>query len=243
MVARYNCRLARLALLALVVCVFAVLLSACATNTQNGATNSTAAESSASTASQSSASASTESSTSSGSTAIENASSIDYSKGIHHAVIEVQDMGTIEVELNATIAPLSVSNFARLAEAHFYDGLTFHRIITGFMVQGGAPNENSDLSQLEFVKGEFSANGVLNTIKHERGTISMARASDYDSGNSQFFIMHVDNSSLDGQYAAFGHVTSGMDVVDKLAETPVEDSNGTVAEQNQSIITSIRMVD
>ncbi len=168
-----------------------------------------------------------------------------YSKGKHHAVIEVKDYGTIKLELNATNTPITVSNFAHLVNEKFYDGLTFHRIINDFMVQGGDPNGNGTGGSDVKVKGEFSANGVVNAIQHKRGVISMARSQDNNSGSSQFFIMHTDTqgSSLDGQYAAFGKVTEGMDVVDKLAEVPVEDTNGTVKPENQPIITSIKMID
>lgn len=167
-----------------------------------------------------------------------------YSKGLHHATIEVENQGTISLELNATIAPITVSNFADLATSGFYDGLTFHRIINGFMIQGGDPKGDGSGGSGRTIKGEFSQNGVVNVISHVRGTISMARSSNQDSGSSQFFIMQADNTSLDGQYAAFGKVTDGMDVVDALAQnTPVQDDNGTVAHDDQPKITSITMVD
>lgn len=166
-----------------------------------------------------------------------------FDTGKHHARIEVKDYGTIEVELNASNAPITVSNFAHLANAGFYDGLTFHRIIKGFMVQGGDPNANGSGGSGVNIKGEFSQNGVVNAIQHKRGVISMARSGMPDSGSSQFFIMQEDNSSLDGQYAAFGKVTKGMDVVDKLAEVPVEDDNGTVEKKNQPVIEKVQMVD
>ena len=166
-----------------------------------------------------------------------------YSTGKHHATIEVKDYGTIEVELNASNAPITVSNFAHLVNEKFYDGLTFHRIIKDFMVQGGDPNGDGTGGSDVQIKGEFSSNGVVNAIQHKRGVISMARSGDPNSGSSQFFIMHKDTSSLDGEYAAFGKVTKGMDVVDKLAEVPVEDGNGTVKPENQPVITSIVMVD
>ena len=166
-----------------------------------------------------------------------------YDSGLHHAKIEVQDYGTIEVEINATNTPITVSNFAHLANEGFYNGLTFHRIISGFMIQGGDPNGNGTGGSGVNIKGEFSANGIPNAIRHKRGVISMARSKDYDSASSQFFIMHEDKSSLDRNYAAFGKVTSGMEVVDAIAEVPVEDSNGTVAPQNQPVIKSITMID
>ena len=173
------------------------------------------------------------------------ASGDKYSSGIHHVEIEVEGKGTIAVALNADAAPITVSNFCNLAESGFYDGLTFHRIINGFMIQGGDPLGNGTGGSGTNIKGEFSANGVQNAITHVRGTISMARGSnDYDSASSQFFIMHQTNATLDGQYAGFGSVTSGMDIVDDLAEnTPVEDKNGTVAPENQPRITAIRVID
>lgn len=167
-----------------------------------------------------------------------------YSSGTHHATIEVQDLGTIKLELNATNTPITVSNFAQLASDGFYDGLTFHRIIENFMIQGGDPTGTGTGGSERTIKGEFIANGITNAIQHKRGTISMARANDYDSASSQFFIMHQDADHLDGQYAAFGTVTDGMDVVDALAEnTPVQDDNGTVAADDQPRIVSIRMDD
>lgn len=167
-----------------------------------------------------------------------------YATGVHHAVLEVQDYGTIEMTLNANVAPITVSNFCGLVEEGFYDGLTFHRIISGFMIQGGDPNGDGTGGSDETITGEFSANGVENNIPHVRGTVSMARSSDYDSASSQFFIMHATDSSLDGLYAAFGTVTSGMEVVDAICESvPVEDSNGTVAAENQPVISSITLAD
>ena len=138
--------------------------------------------------------------------------------GLHHVTIDVQDYGTISLELDADTAPISVTNFINLANEGFYDGLTFHRIISGFMIQGGDPNGNGTGGSEKTIKGEFSANGVENDISHVRGVISMARANDPDSGSSQFFIVHEDSTFLDGQYAAFGHVTDGMDVVDAICE-------------------------
>ncbi len=168
-----------------------------------------------------------------------------YLKGKHHVEIEVQDYGTIALELDADVAPISVTNFIELAKSGFYDGLTFHRIIDGFMIQGGDPQGNGSGGSENPIKGEFEANGVKNTISHKRGVISMARRSnDYNSASSQFFIMHKDKDYLDGAYAAFGHVTSGMEVVDAIAEnTPVLDNNGTVAKQDQPVITAIRVID
>ena len=164
--------------------------------------------------------------------------------GLHHVTIDVQDYGTISLELDADTAPISVTNFINLANEGFYDGLTFHRIISGFMIQGDDPNGNGTGGSEKTIKGEFSANGVENDISHVRGVISMARANDPDSGSSQFFIVHEDSTFLDGQYAAFGHVTDGMDVVDAICEAvPVQDNNGTVAAADQPVITAVTVVD
>ncbi len=168
----------------------------------------------------------------------------EYASGTHHATIEVADYGTIKLELDADTAPITVANFAKLANEGFYDGLTFHRIIEGFMIQGGDPNGNGTGGSSENIKGEFSENGVENNISHERGVISMARSSAYDSASSQFFIMQEDGTYLDGQYAAFGRVTEGMEVVDAIAEAAKPtDSNGTIASADQPVITSIAMED
>lgn len=164
--------------------------------------------------------------------------------GTHHAVITIKDYGDIKLVLDGDTAPITVKNFVELAKSGFYDGLTFHRIIKGFMIQGGDPKGNGTGGSDETIKGEFAANGVENNIKHERGVISMARSTAYNSASSQFFIMHETSSHLDGQYAAFGHVTSGMDIVDDLAEnTKVEDNNGTVLKANQPVIESIKVID
>ncbi len=168
----------------------------------------------------------------------------DMLTGKHHVEITVKDKGVITVELDADTAPITVTNFVDLANSGFYNGLTFHRIIEGFMIQGGDPKGNGTGGSDKNIKGEFAANGIKNDISHERGVISMARSSAYDSASSQFFIMHKTSTHLDGQYAAFGHVTSGMDIVDDLAEnTPVSDSNGTVEKANQPVIESIKVID
>ena len=164
--------------------------------------------------------------------------------GIHHAEIEIQDYGTITVELDGDAAPITVQNFMDLANSGFYDGLTFHRIISGFMMQGGDPNGNGTGGSENTIKGEFSANGVDNKLSHTRGAISMARAQDPDSASSQFFICHADSTFLDGQYACFGYVTDGMDVVDAVCEAaqPTDD-NGTIPADQQPVITAIRITD
>ena len=167
-----------------------------------------------------------------------------YSTGKHHAEIVVKNYGTIALELDADVAPITVENFANLVNEGFYNGLTFHRIISGFMIQGGDPLGNGTGGSSKTIKGEFASNGVKNSISHVRGTISMARSSMPNSASSQFFIVHKDSTFLDGQYAAFGTVTSGMEVVDKIcAETAFEDDNGTVAKNNQPVIEKITMID
>lgn len=167
-----------------------------------------------------------------------------YSTGKHHAKIVVKNYGTIALELDADVAPITVENFANLVNEGFYNGLTFHRIISGFMIQGGDPLGNGTGGSSKTIKGEFASNGVKNSISHVRGTISMARSSMPNSASSQFFIVHKDSTFLDGQYAAFGTVTSGMEVVDKIcADTVVEDDNGTVAKNNQPVIEKITMID
>lgn len=164
--------------------------------------------------------------------------------GKHHIEIQVKDYGTIKAELDADVAPITVTNFVNLAKEGFYDGLTFHRIISGFMIQGGDPKGDGTGGSEKNIKGEFSENGVENKISHVRGTISMARSQENDSASSQFFIMHEDGTYLDGQYAGFGKVTEGMDIVDKICEvTSVVDSNGTVEKENQPVIETIKIVD
>ena len=133
------------------------------------------------------------------------------------AIIEINKFGTIEVELDREHAPITVDNFIKLADKGFYKGLIFHRVSKGFMIQGGDPKGNGTGGPGYTIKGEFAANGVNNPIKHERGVISMARAMDPDSAGSQFFIMHKDGFFLDGQYAAFGKVSKGIEVVDAIA--------------------------
>lgn len=164
--------------------------------------------------------------------------------GKHHVEIVLKDYGTIAVELDADAAPITVENFLKLAKSGFYDGLTFHRIINGFMMQGGDPEGNGTGGSDETIKGEFTANGVSNTLSHTRGAISMARAQPYDSASSQFFIVHQNSQFLDGQYACFGYVTSGMEIVDEICEnTPVTDNNGTVKDGSQPVIETIRVID
>mgnify|MGYP006355393181 CR=1 FL=1 len=167
-----------------------------------------------------------------------------YSSGIHHAIIEIKEYGKIKLELDANNSPITVANFAKLVNEGFYNGLTFHRIIDGFMIQGGDPLGNGTGGSSETIKGEFKLNGVKNRISHVRGVISMARSRAYDSASSQFFIVHENSTFLDGQYAAFGRVTEGIEIVDQICENiPVVDNNGTVLKNNQPIIEKIIMVD
>jgi len=161
----------------------------------------------------------------------------------HKVEIEVENYGTIYVDLDAESAPITVNNFIKLVEAGFYDGLTFHRIISGFMIQGGDPLGNGAGGSDERIKGEFAVNGIENTLSHTRGAISMARSDDYNSARSQFFIVHQDSNGLDGSYAVFGYVSKGMEIVDKIcSEIPVQDRNGTVLQENQPVIKSIKVI-
>lgn len=141
------------------------------------------------------------------------------------AIIDVKDFGVIKINLEDKYAPISFENFVSLANKGFYDGLTFHRIIKGFMIQGGCPLGNGTGGPGHHIKGEFMANGVNNPISHKRGVISMARAMNYDSAGSQFFICHKDSEFLDGQYAAFGEVIEGIEVVDKIASVRTNKMN------------------
>ena len=157
---------------------------------------------------------------------------------------EMENGGKMVAELYPEVAPNTVNNFINLVQSGFYNGLTFHRIIAGFMMQGGDPNGNGTGGSENTIKGEFSANGVENPLSHIRGAISMARAQDMDSASSQFFICHADSTFLDGQYACFGYVTDGMDVVDAVCEAaqPTDD-NGTIPADQQPVITEVRMID
>ena len=158
----------------------------------------------------------------------------------YQATIKVKDYGDIVFEMDEGIAPETVQNFVKLADEGFYDGLTFHRLIEGFMAQGGDPNGDGTGGAEEDIQGEFLSNGFNKSLKHVRGTVSMARSGDPDSASSQFFIVQEDTPSLDGEYAAFGTVTSGMDVVDKILEDarPTDD-NGTISKDSQPVIESI----
>lgn len=162
----------------------------------------------------------------------------DYLKGKYNIEIKIKDYGVIDATLDADNTPITVTNFIDLVKSGYYNGLKFHRIINGFMMQGG------EGASKKTIKGEFSSNGINNKISHVRGTISMARSSAPDSASTQFFIVQSDSTYLDGNYAAFGTVTKGMDVVDKVCEFAiVEDDNGTVSEGNQPIIEYIKVID
>ena len=165
-------------------------------------------------------------------------SNSQYLTGKHHAEIVI-------AELDADVAPITVTNFVNLAKKGFYNGLTFHRIMSGFMIQGGDPNGDGTGGSEETIKGEFKSNGIENTMSHKRGVISMARTqNDPDSASSQFFIVQADSDFLDGDYAAFGKVTAGMDIVDKICQSvqPI-DNNGTVPADQQPKITAIKVID
>ncbi|MCQ2514241.1 MAG: peptidylprolyl isomerase [Ruminococcus sp.] len=159
------------------------------------------------------------------------------------AVIDVVNYGKIELEFEPESAPITVANFVKLADEGFYDGLTFHRIMEGFMIQGGDPLGNGTGGSDENIKGEFSDNGVDNKLSHTRGAVSMARSNDPDSASSQFFIVHQDSTFLDGSYAVFGYVTSGMDVVDRIAaDSKPIDNNGTIRTSEQPVISSVTII-
>lgn len=172
-------------------------------------------------------------------------SNSQYLTGKHHAEIVIAEYGKLELELDADVAPITVTNFVNLAKKGFYNGLTFHRIMSGFMIQGGDPNGDGTGGSEETIKGEFKSNGIENTMSHKRGVIAMARTqNDPDSASSQFFIVQADSDFLDGDYAAFGKVTAGMDIVDKICQSvqPI-DNNGTVPADQQPKITAIKVID
>lgn len=158
----------------------------------------------------------------------------------YYADIDIKDYGTVTFKLEQSSAPITCANFVDLANSGFYNGLTFHRIIEDFMMQGGDPNGNGTGGSQNTIIGEFSVNGHSNNLSHTRGAVSMARSSDYNSASSQFFIVHKDSTFLDGQYAVFGYVTDGMDIVDKICESAnPTDNNGTIASKEQPVINSI----
>ena len=157
-------------------------------------------------------------------------------------LMDIENYGEVTIELYEDVAPKTVANFVKLVEQGFYDGLTFHRIISDFMVQGGDPNGNSTGGSGETIEGEFSSNGFKNDLKHEDGVISMARAQDPNSASSQFFIMVRTSPHLDGNYAAFGRVIDGLEHIHKMAQDakPI-DNNGTILPDEQPIIKSIKL--
>ena len=160
-------------------------------------------------------------------------------KDIVYAELEMENGGKIKLELYHNIAPITVENFVKLANENFYDGLIFHRVIAGFMIQGGDPNGIGTGGPGYSIKGEFAVNGVKNDISHERGVISMARAQNFNSASSQFFICHADAKFLDGQYAAFGKVTDGIEVVDEIASMPTDSMDRPMITQTIKSITVV----
>ena len=166
--------------------------------------------------------------------------------GKHHVVISVKGYGDIKIELDADVAPVTVTNFVKLAKDGFYDGLTFHRIISGFMIQGGDPDSKGAVADRTLGSGGpgYTLPAVTNNLSHTRGAISMARSSSNNSASSQFFIVHKDSTYLDGKYACFGYVTEGMDVVDKICKEvkPVDD-NGKVNKNEQPVIEKVTVID
>ena len=229
-----------IAIMALVVCMFA----GCGSKKSNTSSNANSGTSSSESAKQEETAVPESTESTDAGSDISSSDDTKQLSGKHHVVIKVKKYGNIKVELDEDTAPISVTNFVNLAKKGFYDGLTFHRIIDGFMIQGGDPSGDGTGGSDETIKGEFSDNGVENNISHVRGTISMARSSENDSASSQFFIVQSDSTYLDGQYAGFGTVTSGMDIVDKICkDTPVTDSNGTVEKENQPVIEKITVKD
>ena len=165
-------------------------------------------------------------------------------KGKHHVIMDIKDYGEVKLELDADQAPISVTNFCNLAKSGFYDGLTFHRILTGSLIQGGDPEGTGMGGPGYNIKGEFSQNGVDNKLSHIAGAISMARSQDPDTAGSQFFICAANCSYYDGQYAVFGYVTEGLEIIENICNNvPVQDGNGTVADADKPIISKVTVVD
>ncbi len=157
-------------------------------------------------------------------------------KKIYHVTITMQDGGVMKGELYPDIAPITVENFKKLADEHFYDGLIFHRVIPGFMIQGGDPTGTGMGGPGHTIKGEFAMNGVQNDLKHTRGVLSMARSMNPNSAGSQFFIMHADAPHLDGSYAAFGLITEGLDVLDRVASVDCDFQDRPLQEQRMASV-------
>lgn len=173
----------------------------------------------------------------------QNNDGVVYLTGKHKIEIKVKDYGVITATLDADVAPITVTNFLSLVNDGFYDNLTFHRIIDGFMIQGGDPLHTGTGGSDKTIKGEFLANGVENSISHTRGTISMARSDNYDSASSQFFIVQKDSTSLDNYYAAFGVVDKGMEVVDAICKkVKANDESGVVEYEKQPVIEYIKNI-
>lgn len=166
---------------------------------------------------------------------------INSSSGLHHVEMVIKDYGTVKLELNADEAPITVQNFIDLAKDGFYNGIGFHRLDKDFVLQGGDPDGDGIGGSDKSIKGEFAANGVQNNISHKRGVISMARTGDPDSASSQFFICLEDSTFLDGNYAAFGYVTEGMDVIDNIRDNTPE--SGSIPKDQQPVIETIRVID
>ena len=167
--------------------------------------------------------------------------SVNASGGIHHVEMVIKDYGTVKLELNANEAPITVENFLKLANDGFYDGVPFHRLDKDFVLQGGDPDGDGIGGSSNSIKGEFESNGVQNNIKHSRGVISMARTGDPNSASSQFFICLEDSFFLDGNYAAFGHVTEGMDVIDTIRDNTPE--SNSIPKRYQPVIETITVID
>ena len=158
-----------------------------------------------------------------------------------YVVMDVNNFGTIVIRLFPDVAPETVANFKKLVSEGFYDGLTFHRVISEFMIQGGDPQGNGYGGSNQTIKGECAANGFENNLKHERGVISMARTNDPDSASSQFFIVHKDSAHLDGNYASFGYVVYGIDVVDKIASVDTDSSDMPITEVKMNSIRFVKV--
>lgn len=229
-----------IAIMALVVCMFA----GCGSKKSNTSSNANSGTSSSESAKQEETAVPESTESTDAGSDISSSDDTKQLSGKHHVVIKVKKYGNIKVELDADTAPISVTNFVNLAKKGFYDGLTFHRIIDGFMIQGGDPSGDGTGGSDETIKGEFSDNGVENNISHVRGTISrharLKMTVQVHSSLSYSQIVHI----LTAQYAGFGTVTSGMDIVDKICkDTPVTDSNGTVEKENQPVIEKITVKD
>lgn len=225
---------------------FMVLPMAACTHTDPSATDSTAADTQ-NQSSESTGSSSKDSNAQKDAVSPSNQASMPGSKEggkQYQCIIDIDGYGPVTLILDEGIAPETVKNFVKLVNEGFYNGLTFHRIIDGFMIQGGDPDGNGTGGSGETIPGEFKSNGFNNTLSHKKGVISMARSSNPNSASSQFFIVEEDSTFLDGDYAAFGWVTDGMDIVEKIAEdAKPSDSNGTITKDHQPVINSITVTE